>query len=309
MPADSADAADGSDDPRNYPEYAHDANTDKDGHSHSEANGQFVSKGGGEAGAQANESGNPEENTGRSRKSAHVVELKGDELGVKNGETIQDAAHRYYETLRSNPANREGFGSVAFTRVGRNKLDSASLPDPERLKLLPAVKPLIEHGDYIGRAEVKEKRKDGIVAYHYFEGNVKIGGATKFAGVSVGEDAFKHKFYNLTEDPDVLLEAKKRKALGSSEEKVLSPTPSAARGTTDEKDRSRVPKPEVVGHGIDSTTAENIDQAEQGNWVINMSVGTDDGIASAAAMDESARIKDVNDYIEVKDNPLSKVPA
>jgi len=193
--------------------------------------GRWVKEGGGSSGSGAGGSsgqnlGNPESNTGRSRNSAPIAELKGDELGVRDGESIQDAAHRYYDELRKSPAKRDGFGIVEFTRVGRNKLDSASRPDPKRLKLLPAVRLIIERGDYIGCAELSKERKDGLVAFHYFEGNVMVGGEKKFAGVSVGEDAFKHKFYNLTEDPDALLAAKKRKAQGSSEEKILSPAPS-----------------------------------------------------------------------------------
>jgi hypothetical protein len=109
--------------------------------------------------------------------------------------------------LRKNPVEREGFGEVKFSRLGRDKLTGVSLSDPERLKLLPAVKPLIEKGDYIGRAGA-EGRSDGMVAFHYFEGNVKIGNQTKFIGVSAAEDRNGNRFYNLTESPDVLLKNK-----------------------------------------------------------------------------------------------------
>ena len=201
-------------------------------------NGNSNPNGGGSAGQSP---GNPESNTGRSRNGAPIAELEGDELGIRDGESIQDAAHRYYDTLRKSPGKREGFGIVQFTRAGRNKLNSASLPEPERLKLLPAVKSIIERGDYIGRANVAQERKDGIAAFHYFEGNVKIDRATRFVGVSVEEDARGNKFYNLVENPDTLLEAKKRKAQGSSEEKVLSPAPFAARKSAEDTARGRVP--------------------------------------------------------------------
>jgi phage-related protein (TIGR01555 family) len=168
---------------------------------------------------------NPENNTGRSRSRAPISELSGNELGVKDGESLQDAAKRYYETLTNNPANREGFGEVRFYKgSGWKKLESASLPDPERLKLLPSVKPIIEHGDYIGRSDSNKQRKDGIVAFHYFEGNVKIGDETKFVGVSVGEDSRGNKFYNLNQDPDVLLKKSQanKKTADLAEDMALS---------------------------------------------------------------------------------------
>jgi hypothetical protein len=173
--------------------------------------------------AKPDSSDNPENNTGRSRNSAPVIELKGNELDVKPGDSLKDAAHRYYEDLRKNPVEREGFGKVEFTRVGRNKLDSSSLPDPERLKLLPAVPSLIQHGDYLGRSGLMKERKDGMVAFHYFEGNVKTKEGTKFVGISVGEDKRGNKFYNLTENSDALLE--KKKARKSAEMKARGRVP------------------------------------------------------------------------------------
>jgi hypothetical protein len=192
--------------------------------------GKFSESGGGSV---EKAEGNPEDNTGRSRNSDPVSELSGNELGIEEGENIRDAAYRYYETLRKNPAHRKGFGSVEFTRVGRNKLGSSSLPEPERLKLLPAVKPIIERGDYIGRSNLKEERKDGIVAFHYFEGNIKIGGKPKFLGVSVGEDSRGNKFYNLTENPDTLLAKKKARESAEDTARGLVPFGGSDHGSLD----------------------------------------------------------------------------
>jgi hypothetical protein len=154
----------------------------------------------------------PEKNSGRSRNSAPVAKLEGSELGVKSGESVKEAAIRYYAELKKSPANREGFGKVEFTRKGQDKLNSSALSDSEKLKLLPAVKNIIEHGDYIGRTD----GKGSVVAYHYFEGNVTIGGVKKFVGVTVGEDNRGNKFYNLNENPDVLLVKKKARELAQN---------------------------------------------------------------------------------------------
>jgi hypothetical protein len=168
--------------------------------------------------------GESKSKTGRSRNSAPVVELTGNELGIRRGETIKEAALRYYEGLRKgDPAKREGFGEVEFTRVGRRKLKDGSLSEQEHLKLLPAIKPIIEKGDYLGRAELDKARNDGIVAFHYFEGNVKIGNETKFVGVSVAEDRRGNKFYNLNESPDVLLARKKARESAEASIRGLVP--------------------------------------------------------------------------------------
>jgi len=191
--------------------------------------GQFAKVPGGGSSGKAGEkikesaSNNPENNTGRSRNNAPVTELSGNELDIKPGESVQDAAIRYYDALRNNPAEREGFGKVEFTRKGRDKLTSASLPEQERLKLLPAVKPLIEKGDYIGRHKLEKERKDGVVAFHYFEGNVTIGKEKKFIGVSVYEDKSGNKFYNLVENPDVLLAKKKTRQIAQDSAGVYVP--------------------------------------------------------------------------------------
>jgi hypothetical protein len=156
----------------------------------------------------------PEENSGRSRNDPPVATLTGNELGQKPGESIHDAALRYYDSLANDPASRKGFGKVDFYKgSGWKKLKTTSLSAPERLKLLPAVKDVIEKGDYLGRSELKKPRNDNIVAFHYFEGNVSLNGKAHFIGVSVGEDAFGNKFYNLVKDPDILVSKKKSAGL------------------------------------------------------------------------------------------------
>jgi hypothetical protein len=153
-----------------------------------------------------------------------VAHLSGDELGIRKGETVKDAAKRYYEGLMKDPANREGFGEVKFYKghsSGWGKLESTSLSDDEQLKLLPAVKPVIERGEYLGYAkptinendsEKTRRRKESIAAYHYFEANVSLNGKNKYVGVTVIEDKYGNKFYNLVKDPDIVYERKGKAA-------------------------------------------------------------------------------------------------
>jgi SPP1 gp7 family putative phage head morphogenesis protein len=152
-----------------------------------------------------------------------VATLTGNELAMLEGESVRDAAKRYYENeLMKNPAYREGFGKVNFHKgSGWKKFLSTSLSSPERLKLLPAVKQVIEKGEYIGKFSPGNKgipRKKNIAAYHHFAANVEILGGKKFVGVTVIEDVFGNRFYNLTEDPDILLKKKKSQRItdGSS---------------------------------------------------------------------------------------------
>ena len=152
---------------------------------------------------------------GIARNSPSVVDLNGDELGQKEGESIKDAAKRYYEELTRKPAHREGFGTVNFYKgSGWSKFESTSKSDSEQLKLLPAVKPVIENGEYLGKA-MPEKSKGNISAFHYFEANVSTRKGNQYIGVTVIEDKQGNKFYNLTKDPDDLYARKLEKKNGS----------------------------------------------------------------------------------------------
>ncbi|MDR0736814.1 MAG: hypothetical protein LBF51_08330 [Zoogloeaceae bacterium] len=154
---------------------------------------------------------------GIARDKPPVVSLKGDELGQKEGESLKDAARRYYENdLMKHPANREGFGEVKFYKgSGWSKFESTTQSDPEQLKLLPAVKPVIEKGEYLGKATPDDKtseKKKNISAYHYFEANVGMPDGKKYVGVTVIEDHEGNKFYNLTQDPDEIYARKQRRS-------------------------------------------------------------------------------------------------
>jgi hypothetical protein len=127
------------------------------------------------------------------------------------GESVEDAGIRYFnKQLKDHPAKRNepGFEEVGFYRSGQTKFKSSHLASQETWKLLPAARPIIEEGYYVGSHELteaeKSSRKDGVVKFHYFEANVDTPEGKKYIGVTVNEDYRGKKFYNLNEDPDVL---------------------------------------------------------------------------------------------------------
>jgi hypothetical protein len=74
--------------------------------------------------------------------------------------------------------------------------------DPFKLRALPAVRGILEHGEYLGREAPSHPRKDTIVAFHRFAGPVDIGGDSRRATVLVYERADGSKFYDLNAKRD-----------------------------------------------------------------------------------------------------------
>jgi hypothetical protein len=66
--------------------------------------------------------------------------------GTKGRRKPEGRRRQYYENdLMNHPANREGFGEVKFYKgSGWSKFESTTQSAPEQLKLLPAVKPVME---------------------------------------------------------------------------------------------------------------------------------------------------------------------
>lgn len=161
--------------------------------------------------------------SGIARNKPPVVKLSGNELNQKPGESLKDAALRYYESLMDgDPAEREGFGKVGFYKgSGWDKFEHKLKEDSEKLKLIPAIKPVIEKGEYLGWADPdpesknNPKKKD-IARYHYFEANVETPAGNRYVGVTVIEDRKERKFYNLNKDPDVLYGYKKKRLASES---------------------------------------------------------------------------------------------
>ena len=69
--------------------------------------------------------------------------------------------------------------------------------DPSILQMLPAVKAVIEKGQYIGPDELHKRRKDDIVRFHRFKAPVVRDGKVHDVAVSVAEDKVGNLFYDL----------------------------------------------------------------------------------------------------------------
>ena len=95
--------------------------------------------------------------------------------------------------------------------------------DSLRVKLIPSIPSIISDGSYLGRTPVGG-RKDDVVAFHFFEGNVSVDGEAVKAGVTVAEHNSGELFYNLNHDQTAVWE--KRKALRLSQEKPEALAPS-----------------------------------------------------------------------------------
>lgn len=147
-----------------------------------------------------------------------VIDLRGDELAPEGVDikTLRAAARAFYrDILRKAPVRNPAIGDVAFTRKGEDKVFSNSA-DPRTLRLIYGLREIIERGEYKGRTELDEPRRDGVVAFHWIEANVTLDGKPLRIGVTVYEDSAGHKFYNLNQDVDEFQE--KQKARGLSRE-------------------------------------------------------------------------------------------
>ncbi|MDR2093032.1 MAG: hypothetical protein LBP58_06935 [Azoarcus sp.] len=137
-----------------------------------------------------------------------VATLTGNELGEFGNDTkaLRKAAIQWYrDNLQKNPAHRKDLGEIQFSTIGRNEFEHYSA-NPNKLKLLPALREIVEKGTYKGREAPDHPRKDGIVAFHTIEANVSLSGKTFAPQVLVGERKDGKLFY------DLFTEAHKKKS-------------------------------------------------------------------------------------------------
>jgi hypothetical protein len=159
-----------------------------------------------------------------------LLNLKGDELAPADSdiETLRSAAMAYYDTLRTGkPAVSPDIGNVSFVRRSKLKVKSFS-GDPLKLKVLPAVRNVIEQGVYEGREQLHKERKDGIIAFHKFSGNVTLGNRLVRIEVLVAEDRNGNKHYDLfanykNEEGDAVATRRQMRS-GASPSKAGKPT-------------------------------------------------------------------------------------
>jgi hypothetical protein len=192
-----------------------------------------------------------------------VATLTGEEIAPLTTDlvSLRTAAIDYYrrELQRGQPAHTV-IGDVTFAKRGRQKLEHTRA-NPDKLRLVPAIRALLEKGRYDGRTPVDKPRKDGIVAFHWFEADVELQGQMRRVGVNVYEDAQGNKFYNLTPDPDMVNapEARSHKSQAGASETRL-----------EELGRD----PEGLVSDRDGPLKQNIGAAEDGiNLTVEQSAG------------------------------------
>lgn len=131
-----------------------------------------------------------------------VATLTGKELGDDdNPKELRKKAEAYYrEHFKGTLSHRSGFKQpIRYSNKGLNEFIHFS-SDPDKLLLMPALKAVIEKGDYEGREKVSHPRKDEIVAFHLIKANVSLAGRLKEVRVEIGEDTQGHLFYDLFPD-------------------------------------------------------------------------------------------------------------
>jgi len=140
--------------------------------------------------------------------------LRGDELGTGLAvENVIDRAKSYYRGNMPTAVAHAEVGTVHFIGKGWQKVKSGLKTDLERARLIPAAPAIIERGKYMGREALPQMRKDGVVAFHHFQGIVEMDASRYAVGISVAEDANGKIFYNLNRNPNKLLKKRKLRQL------------------------------------------------------------------------------------------------
>lgn len=135
-----------------------------------------------------------------------VATLTGKEI---SGPDYFQAAKDYYkQNLQGKTLHRDEIGDIRVTGKGWEKARRGITTDALKAKLFPAIRDVIEQGEYHGR-EVVTGRRDDIVAFHYFDGFVDVGGDVVQVGATVAEDSRGNLFYNINHDADQLWSKRK----------------------------------------------------------------------------------------------------
>lgn len=125
-----------------------------------------------------------------------TIELKGDELGSSDDEIRENAFKYYKEKYQGKKFNNPNLNNILFSRTGFDKLKTNSA-DIDKLKAIPALKDIIEKGNYIGEEQPSHECKDGIIKFHRINHDVSLAGKKENMSVLIGEDRQGNRFYNL----------------------------------------------------------------------------------------------------------------
>ena len=122
-----------------------------------------------------------------------------DNLTPDQRKTMRKSVDSWYRDNLQGTEVQTKIGTVRFSARGRKKFVSTN-PDPVTLRVIPAVKAVLEKGRYAGSRELDRTRDDSIVRFHRFEAPVSLGRDIHDIAVLVGEDAEGNLFYNLSRD-------------------------------------------------------------------------------------------------------------
>lgn len=158
---------------------------------HSPKNGQFISGGG---------TGKKTETGSQQGASSAPIEITGNELGdYKDIKELRQKAVDYYKNnLQGKYAQNPKLGKVLFSRKGKKEFGHFSA-NPDKLKMVVALKKILDTSSDVKTEDLHKKRNDGAVRFHRVAGKVKIGTETESRAVKVlvWEDRDGNKFYDL----------------------------------------------------------------------------------------------------------------
>ncbi len=157
---------------------------------HDPKTGQFSSNGSGTS---------QEKKEVKEKNKTKLVQLTGDELGSYKDikELRQKAIDFYKNNLQGSKVKHPELGEILFSRQGRDEYEAFSA-NPDKLKMVVALRPIIETGHYLGAEPLHKVRKDGAIRFHCLENTVQIGaGKEQKVKVIVWEDDNGNKFYDL----------------------------------------------------------------------------------------------------------------
>lgn len=125
-----------------------------------------------------------------------TIELKGNELGSTDEEIRENGLKYFKENYQGKKFDNPELKGILFSRAGLNKLKSNSA-DIEKIKAIPALKDIVEKGEYMGSEDLAHPRQDGIIKFHRINHDVSINGQKENMSVLIGEDRDGNRFYNL----------------------------------------------------------------------------------------------------------------
>lgn len=125
-----------------------------------------------------------------------TIELKGNELGSSDDEIRENGLRYFKEKYQGKKFDNPELKGILFSNPGIKKFYTNSA-DIHKIKAIPALKDIIEKGEYKGAEDLKHPREGGIIKFHRINHDVSIDGEKENMSVLIGEDKNGNRFYNL----------------------------------------------------------------------------------------------------------------